>query len=265
MTKDTVKTLKTNEFTMDYAVFGSGSKAFVILPGMSVTPVINSASAIESAYAMFKADRKVYVFDRIREIEDGYLVEDMARDTAKALELLGIENADIFGASQGGMMAMVIAARYPHLAGKLVLGSTLMCQNEISQKTFTDWETLANKKDIVALNRDVNSRVYSKEYREKFAEIFKKLETVGTQEDIRRFKVMSHASLVFDFRSEIENISCNTLVIGAECDKALSFGASEEIARALGCTLFKCENASHAAYDEEPYYKEKLAEFFLRQ
>ena len=98
---------------MDHIVFGHGEKSFVILPGLSMHSVMGAADAIAEAYKDFCEEYTVYVFDRAKNIHDGYTVRNMAEDTAKAMRRLNIEKADVFGASQGGMIAMYLAIDHP--------------------------------------------------------------------------------------------------------------------------------------------------------
>lgn len=44
----------------------------------------------------------------------GYTLNDMAQDTVGLLDALGIGKAHIVGASMGGMIAQIVAARHPH-------------------------------------------------------------------------------------------------------------------------------------------------------
>ena len=48
-----------------------------------------------------------------------YRLEDMADDAAALLDHLGVERAHIVGASMGGMIAQIFAARYPQRTGGL--------------------------------------------------------------------------------------------------------------------------------------------------
>ena len=59
------------------------------------------------------------------DIPDGpYSIVGMAADAAAVLDAAGIERADIFGISMGGMIAQEFALQYPDRVGKLILGCT---------------------------------------------------------------------------------------------------------------------------------------------
>jgi pimeloyl-ACP methyl ester carboxylesterase len=53
-----------------------------------------------------------------------YTTAQMANDTIGLLESLGVERADVFGVSMGGMIAQEIAVRHPERVNRLVLGAT---------------------------------------------------------------------------------------------------------------------------------------------
>ena len=73
--------------------------------------------------------RQVILFDnrgsgRSDQPEGPYSTMQMANDTASLMDAIGIERADIFGVSMGGMIAQQMALDYPHRVDKLILGST---------------------------------------------------------------------------------------------------------------------------------------------
>ena len=87
----------------------------VILPGLSVRSVMHAAEAIRNEYEVMEKDFTVYVFDRREDLPSCYPISEMARDTAEAIQNLGLQEICLFGASQGGMIAQEIAIGYPEM------------------------------------------------------------------------------------------------------------------------------------------------------
>lgn len=256
------QTVKTEKFEMDCALFGSGSRYMVIIPGVSVKSVMLSAEAVATAYARFAEKYTICLLDRKRDIQSGYTVSDMADDTAAAMRALGIADADVFGSSQGGMIAQLLAARYPRLVRRLALGSTILWQNAMSRATFDGWIALADAGEPRALNRDITGKVYSPAYIERFKDVFAATEGDATEAEMRRFSVLARACRTFDGHLELDKIACPVLVLGTWDDAVLSGEASLEIARRLRCPLVMYSGYGHAVCDEAPDFLEHLRRFF---
>lgn len=261
MAEYTLGSVKTKEFDMKYLSFGRGKRQLVILPGMSLRSVMLSAEAVVAGYDLLADEFRITLFDREKPLGKGVTVSDMAHHTLTAIDSLGIDRFSLFGVSQGGMMAMVIASEAPEKVEKLVLGSTEPRLNPVSRKTFSLWEELGEKGDIPALNRSVFEHVYSEEYRNAFRETFAALEKEGTAEEAANFALLARACLTFDVGDALSRITCPTLVIGSHADNTFSGIGSVEIASRLGCRLMMYEGYSHAVYDEAPDYRARLLSF----
>lgn len=257
-----IKTVRINDNEIDYFSFGSGKRNMVIIPGLSLKSVTLSADTIAQSYSMFCDEYTVYVFDRARHLSEGYTVENMADDTAQAMQELGVEDAYIFGASQGGMIAQIIAIKYPSLVAKLVLGSTASRLNDTARNNIEKWISLAEKRDAVALNHSIFTLLYSKEMLDSLGDTLYELEKDGTDEDMARFVIMAGACMDFDVYDSLSKIKCDTLVIGALNDQVLTGDASVEIAQKMNCELFMYDGG-HAIYDEAVDYKSRIYNFFI--
>lgn len=259
-----IYTISTDTYEMEYCSFGSGKRPFVIIPGVSMKPVMGSAAAIENGFAAFTQRYTVYVFDRKKNIQAGYSVMQMAEDTADAMQRIGIANADIFGASQGGMIAQCIAICHPELVHALYLGSTLARQNERSIACFDKWMRLADAGDWQALNHAINTMVYSEEYYARYAGIFAAMEADGNSKEVRRFGVLARACREFDIYDRLNEIRCPVFVTGAKNDHVLDCIGAQEIAEKLNCPIHLYEDGSHAVYDEDSDYRPRMLETLSR-
>ena len=229
-----------------------------------------------------------------------YTVHDMARDTAEAMQELGLINADIFGASQGGMMGMVIAIEYPHLVHKLVLGSTSAQAGALAEKVGTEWGNLALAGDAVGLFMAFGEKLFPPETFELLENVLRETAETVSEEDLQRFIIQLEGTRGFDILDRLPEIRCPVLVLGDETDAVLGVQATRDIIECLHAQPMKgivqdineClqaqategtvrvtddatdvshvkneyyiyKNYGHAAYDTAPDYKDRILQFLL--
>ena len=259
-----IETVKTDSFTMDYFRFGNGERTLVIIPGLSVQSVMNYAGAIEESYKLLADDFTIYVMDRRKELPSHYSVSEMADDTAKAIKVLGLNKVCIFGASQGGMIAMKIAIEYPELVESIILGSTSACISPAQYSFFASLIKLAKEGNAEALNLSFGEALYPQAVFEQSKELFIEASKTVTDKDLQRFLIMTEGMRDFDITNELRKIACPVLVIGSRSDRVLGGEASVQIMEKLNCEIFMYDDYGHAAYDLAPDYRERMLKFFRK-
>lgn len=262
-----VETVGADGARMDYVRFGQGDRAFVILPGLSVDSVMKYADAVAEVYKPLTDDFTVYLFDRRRELPEAYSVCDMARDTAAALRALGLAQVDLFGASQGGMIAMTIAVEHPELVRRLILGSTSARMDQRHFGTIARWICLAESGDAEALYLAFGEALYPREVFEQSRAVLTAAAKTVTDADLKRFAILAEGLNGFDMTRRLSQIQCPVLVIGSRDDAVLGGEASEGIASAFAgrpdCEIHMYDGYGHAAYDLAPDYKARILRFCL--
>ena len=260
-----IETVKTAEFEMQYFRFGTGARPFVILPGLSVQSVMGAAEAVAGAYADFAEDYTVYVFDRRSELPETYSVYQMGLDTAEAMRALGLFGADVFGASQGGMMAQVIAIEAPELVHRLVLGSTTSHIKPEDEPVFDEWLQMARAKDGPALYDAFGKAIYPEAVYEQYRDALLAAGATVTEEEFRRSITLTEGMRGFNVTDRLDRIQCPVLVIGVLEDAVLESDATMEIAVKLdekpGFSLYLYTGYGHAAFDTAPDYRERMLRF----
>ena len=259
---------KSNGIIMPYARAGeeTASKTLVVIPGLSFKPVTPFIGAVAGQYAAFlEAGYRLFLFDRRRNMPEGQTAEDMAEDTAAVMASLGIEKADVFGASQGGMIAAALAMAHPELVDHLVLGSTSLRHGAYSDAQFARWIELARQGDDRGLFAACGKAMYSPAFWAANGEAFISANSGVTEEELALFIRTATALFSVDILDRVREIKAGTLVIGCRGDKVFTAGPSEEIVKALGCeSYFYGEEYGHAVYDEAPDYVQRVFEFCRR-
>ena len=261
-----IETVHTDSFSMDYFRFGSGKRPLVILPGLSVQSVMGAATAVADAYGVFAEDYTVYVFDRRASLPPVYPIRAMAEDTAEALQTLGLKRVCLFGASQGGMIALHLALIHPELVEKLALGSSAARITDEGMAAQKAWISLAARGDRTGLYLSFGEKIYPPSVFEEYrAALTAAAETV-TDEELRRFIILAEGMRGFDVLDELDGLRCPVLALGAADDRVLGPEAAAEIAERLGrrpdFEQYTYDGFGHAAYDTAPDYRDRLRCFF---
>ncbi len=262
-----IETAVTDSFAMDYFRFGHGKNILVILPGLSVQSVMPSAGAVAEAYQILTDDFTVYLFDRRKDLQETYSVNEMARDTAAAFRAAGLDQVNLFGASQGGMIAMEIAIQNPELVKKLVLGSTSSCVTDEQYQMIGRWIRMAKEGSAEELYLAFGEAIYPQAVFEQAKGLLTDAAKTVTDEDLDRFMILAEGMKGFDATADLDKISCPVLLLGSNDDQVLGADAAMLIAEHLGShpdfEVYMYDGYGHAAYDTAPDYKERIMNFLL--
>lgn len=256
-------TLNIQGVLFDYITFGSGKKTLIMIQGLNTRGIKGSATSLAYMYRMFAKDYKVYLFDRRPIVRDDITVRDMALDIAAAMDVLGIKNADVFGVSQGGMIAQYLAIDRPELVNKLVLAVTLSRNNDTVKTVIGNWIEMAEQGTMKALVADMAEKMYSSAYVKRYRPFIPLLTIMQKPKDVQRFIILAKACLTCNTYEILDRIRCPVLVLGGRQDKVVTGEASVEIAEKMGCKIHLYDELGHAVYEEAKDFNRVVYEFLL--
>lgn len=249
---------------MYYAEFCKGIKELVMIPGLNIVDMRGTANNLAYFYRKFTKDFTVYVFDRRKGRDPGCTIRTMAEDVADAMKTLNISNAYVIGVSQGGMIAQYLAAYYPELVKRLVLGVTAAKTNPLMLSAVEEWLAMAENGDL----QGVLTKTYDKMYTEKQMKLYQRLVPLMMKftkfMEIERFADHARAIYTLDSFDILDKIKCPVLVLGAELDKITTAEGAGEIAEKLGCKVHIFPNEGHAAYLSKSFNR-MVYDFFTKE
>jgi len=258
------QTLTIENVEMDYITFGNGTKPLLMIQGLNTRDIKGSGKMLAMMYRIFAKEYKVYLFDRRKNLPENITVRELAADIVLAMDTLGLKKADVFGVSQGGMIAQYLAIDRPDLVNKLVLAVTLSRNNATVEKVIGDWIRMTEQADWKALVNDMAVKMYSDAYIRKYKMMMPLLTAMQKPKDVKRFLTLAKACLTCDIYENLDKIKCPVFVIGGKCDKVVTGEASEEIAEKLGCEIYMYEKLGHAAYEEAKDFNQRVLGFLRK-
>ena len=257
-------TLQIGGTTMDYIRFGTGPKILIMLPGLGdgLRTVKGTALPMAAMYRDFAKEFTVYAFSRKNALESGYTTRDMAADLSEAMEQLGIQKADIFGVSMGGMIAQHFAIDYPEKVNRLILTVTSARPNPVLAESVGEWIQYAKQGDHAAFMDSNLRRIYSDEYYRKNRWMVPAVGKLMKPASYERFFIQAEACMTHNAYEDLHRIRSKTLVVGGEQDKALGGEASREIAAQIPNSQLKMyPQWGHGLYEEEKGFNGLIMEF----
>ena len=248
---------------INYTEFGKGKKTMVILPGLSLKPVTGDGAAIAQAYDLFSKEYTVYLFDVRQDTPEDYTIEDMADDAVEAFSVLQLHDIYLFGVSQGGMIAQMIALKYPQYLKKVIFCSTV---SEVRNRSvFDEWQQFAFSKDIKGLVDSFCRKVYSKGFYDQYIDIIQQAFADTSDAQLVNYINCCKAIERFSVTDRLKEIAVPSMVIGAKTDRVFAYEDMKALADQLKTYSYFYEEGPHAFYDEKADAKERLYAFFEDQ
>ena len=112
-----------NGLEMYYEIHGTGQPLVLLHGAFSAIGTSFGALLPELARTRQVIGFELQAHGRMADIDRPMTIEQLADDTAAAIQQLGIGPADIFGYSTGAAVALQVAIRHPEVVRKLVLAS----------------------------------------------------------------------------------------------------------------------------------------------
>lgn len=188
-------------------------------------------------------------------IFSGYTLYDMAKDATGLLDGLGIEKAHIVGASMGGMIAQIIAARHPHRSLTLTSimstsgrpglpGPTLAAHNAMFSQPANPRDFNSVVDHFVNLFRVIGSPKYPTPEAELRRRVIESVRRNASARGTAR-QIMAVASSG-DLVAQLRTIRIPTLVIHGTEDPLVPIACGRDTARLVpGAIMHEIEGMGH--------------------
>lgn len=247
----------------DYISFGTGKDVLVMLPGVGdgLKTAKGMAIPFSVMYKCYAQQFKVYLFSRRNNLTMGFTTRDMAKDLNSILEKLEIGPVNLFGVSQGGMIAQHLAIHHPDKVKRLILAVTASRPNEIMRETLDTWLSMLDRDDYKGFLIDSAVRSYTGDYLKRGIKLNSLLAGIKPK-DYTRYRILCNSCLEHDAYDDLIKITCPTLLIGADQDKVLGPEATIEMrAKIPDSKLYMYKGYSHGVYEQAKDFNNRVIRY----
>jgi len=263
--------VKVSDIEIAYHIVGSG-EPLILIGGFTM---------VKEAWGLQVADLakhfRIITFDNRGVGEttvpsEPFTIADMAADTVGLMNAVGMDSANIFGVSMGGLIAQVLALDYSDRVKKVALGCTTHGGRHAVQPEKEVMETLAKAGDPnITVDEAIRLRLpiifterFMREEPERLEEFFRlsKRYWPTPQGAAGQMGALS----VFNVKRRLGEISCPVLVITGIDDRMMPSDNSRLLAEGIpGAELHMVQDAGHSFFFEKPDEANRaLIDFFSK-
>ncbi|HET8931541.1 MAG TPA: alpha/beta fold hydrolase, partial [Acidimicrobiales bacterium] len=177
-----------------------------------------------------------------------YDLEVMAADLLAVLDSEGIESTHIVGVSMGGILAQILAVRYPERVRSLVLSCTACHHHQWRIDLLEEWAEAARTTGMRAFLGDGLRWIVGSRSMRRFWPAMRLFGPIAFDISAEAFVAQIEAILATDdgLRAELVDIDVPTLVIVGSQDVLTPLGDSEELAALIpGARLAVVRGGAH--------------------
>jgi len=244
-----VATLKVNGIEVYYELHGAGEPLLLIMGlGANATAWFYQVPEFSKQYQVIAFDNRGA--GRSAKPNEPYTIPQMADDAAGVLEGLGIESANVFGMSLGGMVAQELTLRHPEKVRTLVLGGT-MAGGPSAVRAGPDFVQQMIAAAVMPLEQALTTGMkflYSEAFLEANRERLLKraLENAPLMAPPYALQRQLMAVMTFNTHERLHDIRVPTLILTGTQDKIVPAANSRILAERIpGARLVEFEGAGH--------------------
>jgi len=236
-----------------YEQTGQG-KAIIFAHGLFVDHTIFEAQveSLTNDYACYSFDLPGHGKSTFN--PEGWTLEHMAEDFRQFILDNGIDKPTLVGLSQGGMVFLRLAAKYPELIGRLVLvGSSHLAEypDRIPfWKERIDKFRNGDKNEIDAMIAGIQQAIVGNDFIKNHPALREKELQVMRNNNYQAMIPATEAAVInrTDIGDKLEKITCPTLIVVGTEDHATPIEIAEEMkSRILNASLVIIPGAGHHA------------------
>jgi 3-oxoadipate enol-lactonase len=193
-----------------------------------------------------------------------YTTRQLAGDAVALLDRLGIERADVFGMSMGGMIAQELALGWPERVDRLVLGCTHAGVRNAAPQPRDSGRAFAMQTDDWALRmRTLAPFAFARSVDAELLRAFIEKKSRDVQHPAG-YAAQIQAVLGHDTLDRLAQIAAPTMIVTGDDDRVIPAPSSDIFEELIpNCELHTIAGAGHLFFIEQPQQTLRLLNAFL--